>query len=46
MQLTIALLQRTSFGNDQDANLSKGEAYCRQASDLGADKTLFLELRS
>ena len=44
MQLTIALLQMTSFGNDQHLNLSKGEAFCRHAHEMGADIALFPEM--
>jgi N-carbamoylputrescine amidase len=40
----IALLQMTALGNDQDANLSKGEAFCRRAKELGADVALFPEM--
>jgi predicted amidohydrolase len=40
----VALLQMTASGWDQEANLAKGEAYCRQASDLGADVALFPEM--
>src|SRR2546421_216793 len=43
-QLTIALLQMTSNGSDQDANLAKGEAFCRQAHEMGADIALFPEM--
>ena len=43
-QIRIALLQMTAFGNDQDANLSKGEAFCRRAKELGADIALFPEM--
>lgn len=42
--LTIALLQLTSHGMDQDANLAKGDAACRQARELGADIALFPEM--
>ncbi len=42
--LTIALLQMTSCGTDQTANLTKGEAFCRQAKTLGADIALFPEM--
>ena len=42
--LHIALLQMTSCGNDQQANLLKGEAYCRRASAQGADIALFPEM--
>jgi predicted amidohydrolase len=44
MHITIALLQMTSYGNDQDANLSKGESFCRRARDMGADIALFPEM--
>jgi N-carbamoylputrescine amidase len=40
----IALLQMTAFGDDQDANLSKGEAFCRRAKGMGADVALFPEM--
>jgi len=40
----IALLQITACGNDQDANLSKGESFCRQAKEMGADIALFPEM--
>ena len=42
--LQIALLQMAARGNDQQANLLKGEAYCRRASALGADIALFPEM--
>ena len=42
--IKIALLQMTACGNDQDANLSKGEAFCRRASQMGADIALFPEM--
>jgi N-carbamoylputrescine amidase len=44
MHITIALLQMTAFGNDQRANLIKGEAFCRRAHDMGADIALFPEM--
>ena len=44
MQLTVALLQMMSCGNDQSANLSKGETFCRRARDMGADIALFPEM--
>ncbi len=44
MHITIALLQMTSCGNDQDANLTKGEAFCRRARTMGADIALFPEM--
>ena len=34
----------TACGNDQDANQAKGEAFCHQASEMGADITLFPEM--
>ena len=40
-QLTVALLQLTSQGNDQDANQAKGERFCRRAQLMGADIALF-----
>jgi len=40
----IALLQMTACGNDQDANLSKGETFCRRAKEMGADIVLFPEM--
>lgn len=43
-ELTVALLQMTAHGTDQDANLSKGEAFCRRARQLGADIALFPEM--
>lgn len=42
--LRVALLQMSSHGNDQEANLSKGEAFCRHAHQLGADIALFPEM--
>ena len=42
--LRVALLQMAPCGSDQQANLSKGEAYCREASKLGADIALFPEM--
>lgn len=44
--LTIALLQLVSRGSDEDANLQKGLAFCRQAHDAGADIALFPEMWS
>ena len=35
--VTIALLQMTACGDDQDANLAKGETFCRRAREMGAD---------
>ncbi len=42
--LRVALLQMTACGNDQQANLVKGEAFCRQAKAMGADIALFPEM--
>jgi predicted amidohydrolase len=42
--LRVALLQMASFGVDQDANLAKGEAFCRHARQMGADIALFPEM--
>ncbi|MBN1287356.1 MAG: carbon-nitrogen hydrolase family protein [Anaerolineae bacterium] len=42
--INIALLQMASHGTDQDANLEKGEAFCRRAGALGADVALFPEM--
>ena len=42
--LKIALLQMTACGTDQDANLAKGEAFCRRAAGMGADVALFPEM--
>jgi predicted amidohydrolase len=44
MQLTIALLQLLASGTDQGANLAKGDAFCRQARQMGADLVLFPEM--
>ncbi len=40
----IALLQLVSGGEDQAANCAKGEAFCRQARQMGADIALFPEM--
>ena len=40
----VALLQMTAFGYDQDANLAKGETFCRRAKGMGADVALFPEM--
>jgi N-carbamoylputrescine amidase len=42
--INVALLQMTSCGTDQDANLAKGEAFCRRAREMGADVALFPEM--
>lgn len=43
-QLVVALLQMAAHGTDQEANLRKGEAYCRRAKAMGADVALFPEM--
>ena len=45
-QLKIALLQMTACGTDQDDNRRKGETFCRQAAQMGADIALFPEMWS
>jgi N-carbamoylputrescine amidase len=40
----VALLQLLAAGNDQDANLLKGDRACREAAGLGADLALFPEM--
>jgi len=40
----VALLQMAACGVDQASNLSKGEAFCRQAKTMGADIALFPEM--
>ncbi len=42
--LKIALLQMTACGQDQAANQAKGEEFCRQAAQSGADIALFPEM--
>jgi N-carbamoylputrescine amidase len=42
--LTIALLQMIACGSDQQANLEKGERFCREAKAMGADIALFPEM--
>ncbi len=42
--LRIALLQMASHDANQAANLAKGEAFCRQARQMGADIALFPEM--
>ncbi len=44
MSLNIALLQLAACGNDQQANLEKGERFCREAAKMGADIALFPEM--
>jgi len=42
--ISVALLQMVSCGTDQEANLAKGEAFCRRAREMGADVALFPEM--
>jgi predicted amidohydrolase len=42
--VTVALLQMTAHGADQQANRVKGEAFCRRAHQMGADIALFPEM--
>jgi len=44
--LNVALMQMTAHGAELDANLAKGEAFCRRASEAGADVALFPEMWS
>jgi len=44
--IKIALLQMTGCGNDKDANLAKGDIFCRRAHAIGADIALFPEMWS
>jgi len=41
---SIGLLQMASHGRDQQANLAKGDAFCRRARAMGADLALFPEM--
>ncbi|HVO42329.1 MAG TPA: carbon-nitrogen hydrolase family protein [Aggregatilineales bacterium] len=42
--IRVALLQMAACGNDQGANLAKGEEFCRLARAAGADIALFPEM--
>jgi predicted amidohydrolase len=42
--INVALLQMSSCGTDQEANLAKGDAFCRRANEMGADIALFPEV--
>ena len=44
MNIKIALLQMSSHKFDQEANLNKGEVFCRKAKTMGADIALFPEM--
>lgn len=41
---SVALLQMVACGEDQDANLARGEEFCRRAKEMGADIALFPEM--
>ena len=43
-QFSIGLLQMASRGRDQQANLAKGDEFCRRARAMGADLALFPEM--
>jgi N-carbamoylputrescine amidase len=42
--IKVALLQLTGCGDDQGANLAKGDDFCRRARAVGADIALFPEM--
>ncbi len=44
MKFRVALLQISSFGDDQSKNLAKGVQACREAKALGAYLAVFPEL--
>jgi len=44
--IKVALLQIRPFGADIEANLKKGDEYCRKAKTMGADIALFPEMWS
>lgn len=44
--IKVALLQMTGCGDDKDASLAKGVAFCRRARAIGADIALFPEMWS
>ncbi len=43
-RVIVALLQMTSFGNDQEANKIKAEQFCREAARQGSDIALMGEM--
>ena len=43
-KITVALLQVSAAGSDQDENQAKGIHFCHQAARLGADIALFPEM--
>jgi predicted amidohydrolase len=46
MLVKVALLQITGCGSDKNANLAKGDIFCRRARAMGADIALFPEMFS
>jgi N-carbamoylputrescine amidase len=44
--INVALLQMTGCGSDKNANLAKGDVFCRRARAMGADIALFPEMWS
>jgi len=44
--IRIALLQLTACGNDKESNQAKGDHFCRQARESGADIAVFPEMWS
>ena len=44
--IKVGLLQMTGCGRDKNANLAKGDAFCRRARTMGADIALFPEMWS
>ena len=44
--IKVALLQMTGCGNDKNANLAKGDLFCRRARAMGAAIALFPEMWS
>ena len=44
--IRVALLQMIGSGPDKQANLVKGESFCRKAREMGADIALFPEMWS
>lgn len=44
--IKVALLQMTGCGDDKEASLAKGAAFCRRARAIGADIALFPEMWS
>jgi N-carbamoylputrescine amidase len=44
--IKVALLQMTGCGRDKNANLAKGDTFCRRARTMGVDIALFPEMWS